>query len=150
MRHPLTFRRCSVRLSDIVACVRLDAFDVVGFTDDERTGLKLILASILHLCNVDFESSGEHAVIKDKAALETAAGLLKTSADELEHVLLGFDTVTRGEEIRRLYNKDQAYDCRDALAKALYASMFGYIVQRVNELLSPELQQLQRSRMTSI
>jgi hypothetical protein len=36
---------------------------------------------------------------------------------DLEEVLLGLNTVTRGEHIRRLYKTDQSYDCRDALAK---------------------------------
>ena len=36
---------------------------------------------------------------------------------DLAEVMLGLNTVTRGEHIRRLYKADQAYDCRDALAK---------------------------------
>ena len=33
----------------------------------------------------------------------------------------------------------------DGVGQALYGSMFGYIVQRINEMLSPELTQLKRA-----
>eukprot|EP00045_Choanoeca_perplexa_P014765 m.175694 g.175694 ORF g.175694 m.175694 type:complete len:1225 (+) comp16788_c0_seq1:101-3775(+) len=123
-----------------------DALDVVGFTAEERRDLKSMLAAILYLSNTNFTAQGEHADLTDRAPLQTAAEFLGVEAADLEEVLLGLNTVTRGEHIRRLYKCDQAYDCRDALAKALYGSMFGYIVQRVNEMLSPELTQLKRAK----
>jgi len=45
--------------------------------------------------------------------------------------------VLTGEEIVSLKNKFQASDGRDALAKALYGRMFGWIVRQINSLLNP-------------
>jgi myosin heavy subunit len=42
-----------------------------------------------------------------------------------------------GERVISLKNSDQANDCRDALAKALYERLFSWIVKHINTLLEP-------------
>ena len=45
--------------------------------------------------------------------------------------------MTRGEKLQTDHNMEQAEDCRDATAKALYGKLFTWIVDQANELLAP-------------
>ena len=85
-----------------------------------------MLATCIHLGNVDFEGE-ERASLKNTTALANVASLLDVPVDRLTEALLGINTVTRGEKIRRLYNASQSYDCRDALSKVLLLSCIVHV-----------------------
>ncbi|XP_013394776.1 myosin-IIIb isoform X2 [Lingula anatina] len=113
--------------------------DLVGFNADEQEDLFVILSGVLNLGNVTFEMNDhEAAFVTDKTKVQAAASLLGVEAKDLEEVLTFTETFARGESIRRNYTTEQAEDSRDATAKAIYGRMFGWIVNKINQLLAPK------------
>lgn len=80
------------------------------------------MASVLHLCNVDIQSSedAESSSVKDMTQLDQVAKLIETSPDSIAEVLTHRHVATRGEAIKTPINQAKAVYARDALAKVSY------------------------------
>ncbi|KAL3866198.1 hypothetical protein ACJMK2_043520 [Sinanodonta woodiana] len=114
-----------------------NAMDLVGFTDEEQQDMFTIVSAVLHLGNLSFEEDDKDAAfIQDQNVMDNVASLLKVDPQELSGTLTSIVTITRGEHVKRYYSKQQADDARDAMAKFLYGRLFGWIVNKVNQLLA--------------
>ncbi|XP_066507913.1 myosin-IIIb isoform X2 [Hoplias malabaricus] len=119
-----------------------NAMDMVGFEEQEKVDMMTILAGILSLGNITFETADNDALkVTDKSQgwLKAAAGQFGVQEEELLRCLTCTMSVARGESIHRLHNQQQAEDARDSIAKVVYGRVFGWIVSKVNELLSHKL-----------
>ncbi|XP_028660644.1 myosin-IIIb isoform X2 [Erpetoichthys calabaricus] len=118
-----------------------NAMDMVGFHEQEKVDMMTILAGILSLGNIGFEPQ-ENAILKvtDQSTgwLKAAAGQFGVQEDELLNCLICTMSVTRGESINRYHSQQQAEDARDSIAKVAYGRVFGWIVSKINELLTPK------------
>jgi len=85
-----------------------------------------VVATVLHLCNVELESSGdgETSKVKDMAQLRKISKLIETSPESIADVLTHRHVATRGEAIKTPINQAKALYARDALAKVSYVSMY--------------------------
>jgi myosin-15 len=116
----------------------LSALQVLGFTNDEQDALFRVLACVLHLGNVYFNRrtlpNGVEAVeIGSDAEIRWTCHLLQLNRDALVRTLTCQASDTRNDRILRPLTISQALDARDAIAKTLYAALFAWLVQRVNE-----------------
>ncbi|CAG2185861.1 Chitin synthase,Chitin synthase chs-2,Chitin synthase chs-1 [Mytilus edulis] len=128
---------------------QMDALKRIGFDDDDMIILHSMLGAIIHLTEVKFREArkvNEPLEIVNTDQVDQAAQLLNVDPVELCLALIKSKTEYGGEQIYCLKNIEQARDSCDALAKAIYERMFGWVIRRINEDLNPTKQ---RKRVTA-
>ncbi|CAM9144262.1 unnamed protein product [Ectocarpus sp. 12 AP-2014] len=112
------------------------AFDTIGMGEESQLQVWQMLASVLHLSNVEFDKvdheQGEIATISDRETLSTLAAFLAVEESALEAMLTQRVVVTRGETFTKQLSAADANLTRDAIVKSLYEALFLWIVSVIN------------------
>ena len=92
------------------------------------------LSGLLWLGSVDFsENSNGDSSVSSKSELERASTLLGTNIALLQQALCSRTMKLKGSEMQIPLKVHEARSSRDALAKAVYLKLFGWVVQQVTE-----------------
>ncbi|KAG7455437.1 hypothetical protein MATL_G00256460 [Megalops atlanticus] len=114
-----------------------EAFDVLGFTQEEKNGIYKLTGAIMHYGNMKFkqkqrEEQAEADGTEDADKVAYLMGL--NSADLIKglchpRVKVGNEWVTKGQNVQ------QVYYSIGALSKSVYEKMFLWMVVRINQSL---------------
>ncbi|XP_069700195.1 myosin heavy chain, muscle isoform X2 [Periplaneta americana] len=119
-------------------CVFTDqAFDVLGFTQEEKDNVYKITASVMHMGSMKFKQRGREEQAEADGTEDGAkvAKLLGTDVDELyknflkPRIKVGNEFVTQGR------NKDQVSYSVGAMSKGMFDRVFKWLVKKCNETL---------------
>uniref|UniRef100_A0A8C2A9K9 Unconventional myosin-Vb n=1 Tax=Cyprinus carpio TaxID=7962 RepID=A0A8C2A9K9_CYPCA len=121
-----------------------EALKMIGVKESHQMSIFKIIASILHLGNVEIvsERDGESCHInRDDTYLNHFCRLLGIEQEQMEHWLSRRKLVTTSETYVKNMSHAQAVNARDALAKHIYAHLFDWIVEHINKALHTSTKQ---------
>ncbi|KAK9539500.1 hypothetical protein VZT92_004602 [Zoarces viviparus] len=114
-----------------------DAFDVLGFTQEEKNGIYKLTGAIMHHGNMKFKTKQreEQAEADGTEGIDKVAYLMGLNSADLikglchPRVKVGNEWVTKGQTVQ------QVYYAVGALSKSVYEKMFLWMVVRINQSL---------------
>lgn len=115
----------------------LEAFNVMGLSDEEQFDILRVVASVLHIGNLQIASErrGEEARLVDKSQAERLCRVLGIPTEPFIQGLLKPRVKAGREWVSQSRTANQVRQSLDALAKGLYERGFGKLVSLVNERL---------------
>ncbi|KAG6038216.1 hypothetical protein E4U41_004432 [Claviceps citrina] len=118
----------------------MEAFDVMGFSDDEQLSIFRTIAAVLHLGNIDVVKESRAAdqarlAPESKQQAATVCQLLGVPVEPFIQGLLHPRVKAGKEWVEKVQTPEQVRLSLDALSKGIYERGFGDLVSRINRQL---------------
>jgi myosin I len=112
----------------------VNKLDTLGFSLEQQTQVFKLLSGVLLMGNIKFvDGDKDTQKASDPAVLSRVAELFKVGPQQLESALTSRKVSSgRGSSYTVPLTLSQCVDLRDALAKAIYANLFDWVVNRLN------------------
>ncbi|KAJ8344918.1 hypothetical protein SKAU_G00291110 [Synaphobranchus kaupii] len=118
------------------------AFDVLGFTLEEKMSIYKLTGGIMHFGNMRFKQKPreEQADVDTTEVADKVAHLMGINSGDLQKGVTRPRVKVGNEFVTKSQNQDQCVYSIGALAKATYDRMFKWMVHRINKTLDTKMQ----------
>ncbi|XP_074137348.1 putative uncharacterized protein MYH16 [Sminthopsis crassicaudata] len=118
------------------------AFDVLGFSSEEKIGVYKLTGGIMHFGNMKFKQKPreEQAEVDTTEVADKVSHLMGLNSGELQKGITRPRVKVGNEFVQKGQNMDQCNNSIGALGKAIYDKMFKWLVVRINKTLDTKMQ----------
>ncbi|XP_005875894.1 myosin-16 [Myotis lucifugus] len=118
------------------------AFDVLGFSAEEKLGVYKLTGGIMHFGNMKFKQKPreEQAEVDTTEVADKVAHLMGLNSGELQKGITRPRVKVGNEFVQKGQNMEQCNNSIGALGKAVYDKMFKWLVVRINKTLDTKMQ----------